>query len=151
MRRYAGLPRWLLIVPLLLGVGCIGMRAEPRRKPTPGHLGIIFKTVDEAAKAACAYVWKHEHRATRIEFCGVIYRDAEGIKAGLPVTNDEAGRCTGPFEPEGTEAEASYHNHKETEEFSFHDRTNPTLLSMYLCTPSGLVKRRTPDGTVIVK
>jgi len=111
----------------------------------------VFSTVDEAAKAGCAYIWNREWRAKRIEYCGVIYRDTQGIKAGLPETNWEEGHCLCPFEPPGTEAEACYHNHKQSEDFSFADRTNPTLLLVYLCTPEGFVKLRTPEGTVIVK
>jgi len=120
-------------------------------KRTRGHLGVIFKTVDEAARAACEYVWKNHPRATRIEYCGVIFRDAEGIKAGLPETNDLPGRCYRPLEPEGTTAEAGYHNHKQTDDFSAEDKSIVTELSLYLCTPEGLVKRLTPEGTVIVK
>jgi hypothetical protein len=139
---------------LTVALGCAGT-VEPRvgqeRKLTRGDLGLLFATLDEAAKAGCAYIWKNEWRAPRIEYCGVIYRDAEGIKAGLPETVGNAGNCILPLEPPGTEAEASYHNHKQSEEFSEPDRQNPTILSVYLCTPSGLVKRRTREGLVIVK
>ena len=140
---------------LLLTLGCAGTDAArggtELHKRTRGHLGIIFKTVDEAARAACEYVWKYHPRASRVEYCGVIYRDAEGIKAGLPETNDLSGHCFIPIEPEGATAEAGYHNHKQTEDFSARDKKSDTTLALYLCTPEGVVKRLTPEGTVIVK
>jgi hypothetical protein len=140
---------WLIV----LALGCAGVpeRPGPLHKPTRGDLGVLFQTVDEAALAGCDYIWRHYPLALHKEYCGVIYRDAEGIKAGLPETNDRAGYCYRPIEPTGTEAEAGYHNHKDTPEFSYDDRNNPTPLSMYLCTPSGIVKRRTAEGTVIVR
>src|SRR4051812_39620009 len=128
MLRLHELPAWTLAFTL----GCTGIAGsgtESRRKLTRGDLGVVFETADEAAKAGCTYIWKHEWRATRIEYCGVIYRDTEGIKAGFPETNWEAGRCSCPFEPPETTAKACYHNHKQSEEFSYADRTNPTLLS----------------------
>lgn len=146
-------PRLLTLLPLV-AFGCArpeALRPATERKPTRGDLGITFKTVDEAALAGCAYLWKHEPQATRFEYCGAIYRDREGIKAGLPETYNNPTGCTRPLAPPGTAPEAGFHNHRQSEEFSYDDRKNPTLLGMYLCTPIGLVKRRTPEGTVIVK
>jgi len=154
----AALPRsagyrcsWL--VPIILCCSGPWVKPQPPVGPkiTTGHLGIIFKTVDEAALAACAYVRKNKPMATEYEYCGVIYRDVEGIKAGLPMTDEKATRCERPLEPPGTTPEAGYHNHLQTSEFSSYDRRLITPLALYLCTPSGLVKKRTPEGTVIVK
>jgi hypothetical protein len=144
----------VLTALVLVTLGCERPAAlSPRTaaKPTRGDLGIAFKTVDEAALAGCAYLWKHEPRATRFEYCGAIYRDREGIKAGLPETYNNPTGCSRPLDPPGTVSEAGFHNHRQSEEFSYDDRVNSTLLGMYLCTPIGLVKRRTPEGTVIVK
>lgn len=140
---------------LLVALGCAQwsdpLRPGVRQKPTRGDLGIVFKTVDEAALSGCAYIWKNEPRATRYEYCGVIYRDAEGIKAGLPETSDMQGYCKGPSEPPGTDPQAGYHNHHDRGDFSRDDRKRVTGLTRYLCTPSGLVMRMTPKGLVIVK
>lgn len=76
------------------------LRPDVVAKPTRGRLGIIFKTVDEAAVGACNYIWRNEPRATEREFCGVIYRDSEGIKAGLPEMA-EATYCKMPLVPPG--------------------------------------------------
>lgn len=135
-------------------------RHAARRDPeiTRGDLGIIFKTEDEAALAACAHVWKSEPRAVEIEFCGVIYRDSEGIKAGLPVTYGRPTNCRRPVEPPGTEAKAGYHNHRVSSIFSIPDReygaADPayaTPLARYLCAPNQQVLRMTPEGMVTVK
>jgi hypothetical protein len=139
---------------LLLALGCAGPAGPSpgiAMNTTRGDLGVTFKTADEAALAGCAYLWAHEPQATRVEYCGAIYRDSEGIRAGLPETNNKATGCFRPLDPPGTIAEAGYHNHRQSEDFSFDDRKNTTVLGMYLCTPIGLVKRRTPEGTVIVK
>jgi hypothetical protein len=139
---------------LFFALGCAGPAVSspgPATKATRGDLGTAFRTADEAALAGCAYLWAHEPRATRVEYCGAIYRDSEGIKAGLPETNNKPTGCFRPLDPPGTIAEAGYHNHRQSEDFSREDRRNTTLLGMYLCTPLGLVKRRTPEGTVIVK
>jgi hypothetical protein len=139
---------------LLFALGCAGAAGSSpgvATNTTRGDLGVTFKTVDEAALAGCAYLWAHEPQAIRFEYCGAIYRDGEGIKAGLPETDNKPTGCYRPQDPPGAVPEAGYHNHRQSEDFSFDDRKNATLLGMYLCTPIGLVKRRTPEGTVIVK
>lgn len=139
---------------LLFALGCAGPAVQGSgvaTNVTRGDLGVTFQTVDEAALAGCAYLWAHEPQATRVEYCGAIYRDSEGIKAGLPETNNKATGCYRPLDPPGAIPEAGYHNHRQSEDLSPEDRKNSTLLGMYLCTPIGLVKRRTPEGTVIVK
>src|SRR5687767_6349370 len=88
------------------------------RDATPGHLGRTFSSTDEAAIAACEWLWSNEPLAAQWEFCGVVYRDADGIKAGQPVTKQRPGKCTIPLEPPGTSLEASYHNHRLTNVFS---------------------------------
>jgi len=146
----------------VLVLGCAGpqpgIRAEQDRKLTRGDLGVVFNTEDEAALAACAYLWKTEPRTVKWEFCGVIYRDSEGIKAGLPETNRLATYCRRPLEPPGSEEMAGYHNHRQSSDFSPEDRTYGATepgyaipLARYLCVPNGLVLRMTPEGTVIVK
>jgi hypothetical protein len=147
---------------LLFALGCAGVdpgvRPGVARRATRGDLGLIFKTEDAAALAACDYLWKNEPRATKFEYCGVIYRDPEGLKAGLPETDRQPTDCRRPLEPSGTEAKAGYHNHRQSSDFSSKDRmygaTEPgyaTPLARYLCAPNGLVLRMTPEGTVIVK
>jgi len=89
--------------------------------------------------------------ARRYEYCGVIYRDAEGIKAGLPETYGLTNYCKRPVEPPGTELQAGYHNHRETEWFSREDRALAGEVARYLCTPSGHVLKMTSEGTVIVR
>lgn len=146
----------------VLVLGCAGpqpgVRAEQDRKLTRGDLGVVFKTEDEAALAACAYLWRNEPRATAIEYCGVIYRDSEGIKAGLPETDRNPTDCLRPLEPPGTEAMAGYHNHRQSSDFSSKDRkygaTEPGYaipLARYLCALNRLVVRMTREGSVIVK
>jgi len=112
---------------------------------------MIFRSADEAAVAACAWVWKNKPDATRWEYCGVIFRDAEGIKAGLPETYESASYCKGPQEPEGAIAEAGYHNHLWTEEFSGEDRNLAGELARYLCTPGRHVKKMTSRGTEVIR
>lgn len=119
-------------------------------KPTRGDLGLTFKTDDQAAVAACAYLWKSEPKATRREFCGVIYRDSDGIKAGLPEIADET-YCIGPLPPPGTTPEAGYHNHTRRSDFSWYDRKYATALGRYLCAPNGLVMKLVGERTVVVK
>ena len=145
-----------------LVLGCAGpqpgVRLEGGRKATRGDLGIVFNTEDEAALAACAYLWRTEPQAVRWEFCGVIYRDSDGIKAGLPETDRQATNCRRPLKPPGTEEMAGYHNHRQSSDFSPEDRkygeAQPGYaipLARYLCVPNGLVLRMTHEGTVIVK
>jgi len=140
---------------LLLALGCAGpdLRGQtglPRRT-TRGDLGITFKTVDEAARAGCEYIWKHEPKAAELEYCGAIYRDAEGIKCGLPETSGSATRCRRPLDPPGTTPEGGYHDHRQTSTFSPDDRRQATELARYLCTPGGVVLKMTAEGEVIVK
>ena len=47
--------------------------------------------------------------------------------------------------------EGWYHSHRRSEEFSWLDRSHGFEIVRYLCTPLGLVKKLTPEGTVIVK
>src|SRR4051812_48244778 len=75
------------------------LRPGIRPKATRGDLGSLFKTVDEAAITGCAWLWAHDPKATRFEYCGVIYRDAEGLKASLPETYELTNYCKLPQEP----------------------------------------------------
>jgi len=158
--RYARLfhvrPAPTLLSLCLLSVfpGCAGsdldLQPKAKAKPSRGDLGVTFKTVDEAAKAGCAYIWNHEPGAMDREFCGAIWRDAEGIKAGLPEPGT-ATHCKRPLDPPGTTPEGGYHGHLRTSDFSRWDRLYATELARYLCTPGGVVLKMTAEGTVIVK
>jgi hypothetical protein len=124
---------------------------EPRdaiRDLTPADLGRTFSTTDEAAIAACEWLWANEPKATEWEYCGVIYRDGAGIKAGLPVTKQRPGKCTIPLEPPGTSLEGSYHNHRLTEVFSEMDLNTAIRLAQYLCTPKKQVLKHQPGREV---
>jgi hypothetical protein len=138
---------------LLLSVGCVEpegvLRPDVVPSQTRGDLGRTFKSVDEAAIAGCAYIWDHEPKATRREFCGAIYRDREGIRAGLPEIGEE-GYCRRPLDPPGTSPESGYHNHKQTPGFSWYDKKYASQLGRYLCAPGGLVKKLMPDGGEVI-
>jgi hypothetical protein len=119
---------------------------------TPGDLGRTFETTDEAAVAVCNWLWQNEPNAKHWEFCGVIFRDAQGLKAGLPVTGRRSGRCTLPFEPENATTEGTYHSHLATNEFSVIDLQTSWKVAHYLCAPDGTVlKYQVGRGTERVK
>ena len=145
-------PVWILLGGV--GAGCTGLAYERRANSSQGDLEGTFKTVDEAALAGCNYIWKHEPTALQYEFCGTIYRSAEGIKATLPGTNGDATHCRPPPAPGGTTSEGFLHSDLQGGDFSGPDREIGRALSplaIYLCTPGGLVKKMTPEGMVIVK
>jgi len=83
----------------------------------------------------------------------VIFRDDEGIKAGLPVPlNPTIRTCRRPRPPEGAKAMADYHSHVDTSEFSEFDMTRRfDMLAHYLCAPNGLVRKMTREGSVILR
>jgi hypothetical protein len=92
--------------------------------------------------------------ALEYEFCGAIYRVTDGFKATLPGTIRDTNHCRPPPVPEGTVREAVLHSHLQGESFSTPDREIGRQLSslvLYLCTPTGLVKRMTPEGMMIVR
>ena len=140
----------VLMPVLALGLACAGSELATRKprelrlkpgdgvkQPTPGDLGKVFHNVDEAALAACDWLWKNKPGAHVVEYCGVIFQDVQGIKAGLPVPNGNTGNCTIPLEPPGTTSRGDYHSHLVTEEFSDVDTNTRDELAHYLCSPSG--------------
>ena len=125
--------------------------ASPTLLPPDLSIQQVFKTDDEAAKGACAWLWKSEPKAERFEYRGFIIRDAEGIKATVPVTEGRASRCLRPPDPPGVVVNGFYHSHRMNNDFSNQDRTYGFEIARYLCAPNKLVKKLTPEGTVIVK
>lgn len=110
--------------------------ADAIQVPTPGDLGRIFASVDEAAIAACEWLWEHEPAARQAEFCGVIFQGVDGLRAGLPVTRGNPGTCTTPLVPPNTKLAGKFHNHLLTEDFSEIDRQTRLAVAQYLWSPS---------------
>lgn len=131
--------------------------AVPAAPPTSANdTGTSYPELNEAAKAACKYIWDHEPSALRFEYCGVLFRDQAGeIRVGLPMTQRDPTHCW-PDEPAGNvELLGRYHSHRINAEPSIDDRRiaqgYPTL-GHYLCSPSGMVRRfSVTEGTVIVR
>jgi len=112
----------------------------------------VFNTDDDAAKAACAWLRNNEPKSERFEYCGFIVHTTEGYRATVPMTIREPTRCPRPVSgaPEETVA-GWYHSHLVTNEFSTTDKSHGFAVASYLCAPNRLVKKLTPEGTVIVK
>jgi len=155
----------LLPVPLLLLASCAvtapsierrgiftPLPKDAVRPETTGSTGKLFTSGDEAATQACAWLWTNIPKARQWEYCGAIYQDPEGIKAGIPVTRQQPGKCTVPLEPSGTKMVGEYHNHRLTEVFSEVDVPSKWAIGHYLCTPSGgVLKYTAEEGTVKLK
>src|SRR5687768_12535924 len=93
-----------------------------------GDIGTTFTELNEAAKAACKWIWDRAPYRDRYEYCGAIYRDADGIRVGLPMTEKRPTRCgspSGPPEaPPDTLLLAKYHSHRILQEPSSRDQQN---------------------------
>jgi len=112
----------------------------------------VFRTDDEAAKAACRWLWENEPKAREFEYCGFILLAPDGYKATVPMTRREQSRCPRPSQgPPGETVAGWYHSHRVLNEFSPTDRSHGLAIALYLCAPNELVKKLTPEGTVIVK
>lgn len=130
--------------------------APPAQTAAP-DIGPTFNDLNEAAKAGCQWIWDHESKAKKWEYCGALYRDAEGIRVGLPITR-HGGTCGSPDGPPEAPEEArllgKFHSHRFTPEPSFDDlkiaREYP-FLAHFLCSPSRIVRRFSAEGTVIVR
>lgn len=143
----------------LIAIGCA--QAWHEREPAgaarsllPPDLSIeqVFVTDDEAAKAACAWLWRNEPKALQFEYCGFVFRVEGGFTVSVPVTIREATKCPRPvLGPPGATVAGWYHSHRITGEFSGPDKSHGFAIATYLCAPSGLVKKLTAEGTVIVK
>lgn len=123
----------------------------PSLLPPDRSIQQVFKSDDEAAKAACTWLWRNEPKAKRFEYCGFIVRDSEGIKATLPETTRREGQCNRPDDPPGVTVDGWYHSHRWTSDFSWWDKQHGLAIGLYLCAPGELVKKLTSEGTVIVK
>jgi proteasome lid subunit RPN8/RPN11 len=143
------------------GIACVACAAAPptpqAHSPSP-DLGIAFNELNEAAKAGCEWLWKHEPNAQRWEYCGALYKDKDGIRVTRPMTvyGGSCGSPRGPpHVPEGTQLLGKYHSHRLTPEPSFQDRQIAAAypsLGHFLCAPSGIVRRfSAAEGTVIVR
>lgn len=142
----------------LLCAGCAPGRTAGRERagtglsllPPDRSLEQVFKTDDEAAKAACAWLWKNELKAQEFEYCGFILLEAGGYKATVPMTIHEPTRCPRPTP--GPPGETGwYHSHRAGTEFSGPDKSHGFAIATYLCAPNRMVKKLTPEGTVIVR
>jgi proteasome lid subunit RPN8/RPN11 len=129
----------------------------PTARDARADIGSTFTELNAAARAACQWVWEHEPRAKDMEYCGALYRDEDGIRVGLPMTRGR-GTCGSPdgepSAPEGTKLLGKYHSHRFMPEPSPPDvelaKEFPSL-GHFLCAPSGIVRRFSAEGTVIVK
>jgi proteasome lid subunit RPN8/RPN11 len=147
---------WLFAVGLTIA-GCISKKPMPLA--TGGlDIGISFDDLNEAAKAGCRWIWDHNPRAKDDwEYCGALYQDGDAIRVGLPMT-EEGGSCGSPsgppHAPSGTKLLGKYHSHRFTSEPSDLDMRNARKypsLGHFLCSPSGIVRRFSAKGTVILK
>lgn len=112
---------------------------------TTGDIGEAFATVDEAAMAACQWLWKNVTDARRVEFAGCLYRTLAGeIRAGLPATKDDPGFCLTPLPPAGTQFVGDYHNHTTALSFSALDLNTKQKTPFYLCVPDESVLKHDP-------
>ena len=112
----------------------------------------VFNTCDEAATAACTWLRNNEPNAQRFEYCGFVVVAAGGYRATVPMTIREPTRCPRPASGTPGETVAGwYHGHLVTNDFSVTDKSHGVAIASYLCAPNGLVKKLTPEGTVIVK
>jgi len=62
-----------------------------------------------------------------------------------------SSQCNRPADPPGVIVKGWYHSHRLSEEFSSIDKQHGLEVALYPVRPSGLVKKLTPEGTVIVK
>jgi len=143
----------------LIAFGCAAGRRDRERAgtapsllPADHSIEQVFGSDDEAAKAACAWLWKNEPKALQFEYCGYIFRLEAGFTASVPETVREATQCPRPMPgPPGATVAGWYHSHRITSDFSGPDKSHGLAIATYLCAPTGLVKKLTPEGTVIVK
>jgi hypothetical protein len=130
--------------------GCAGARVEP---PTAS----ISSELDEAAVSACNWLWAHQPEAKTWEYCGVLYRDEAGaeIRFGLPQRGSRPWQCRPLDPPPPAIPLGRYHNHRFGSEPSSTDRAiakAETVLSHFLCGPSGIVRRfSAKEGTVNIR
>src|SRR5688572_16150733 len=88
---------------LYLALGLLGCRSPTTSvpylgasKPVTAELPASFRTVDEAAAAACDEIHKNHPRA-RFEFSGCIYRAGAEIRVSLPEASAATGFCMVPI------------------------------------------------------
>ncbi|HEY8206027.1 MAG TPA: hypothetical protein VIG99_01005 [Myxococcaceae bacterium] len=139
------------------GLAIAGCSTSQRVAPSGPDTGVAFTELNEAAKAACQWIWDHEPKAQIWEYCGTLYEGEGGIRVGLPITQN-GGKCGTaygpPLPPDGAKLLGRYHSHRFTAEPSIRDLTiaerYPTI-GHFLCAPSRIVRRfGTKEGTVIV-
>lgn len=133
-------------------------RGQPAGAPHfEGDTGASYSELDEAAVAACQWLWSHEPDAKTHEYCGVLYRDGneDEIHVGLPERGDQAYSCLPSAPPKSAVMLGRYHNHRFGAEPSGPDRAIARALPAlghYLCGPSGIVRRiSAKEGTVNVR
>jgi hypothetical protein len=112
---------------------------------TTGDIGEAYPSVDDAAIAACRWLWKNVPEARRAEFAGCLYRTSAGeIRVGLPATKGDPGFCMTPRPPAGTELVGDYHNHTTVLTFSELDLNTRQRTPFYLCVPDESVLKHDP-------
>jgi hypothetical protein len=130
---------------------------QNRSDTSKGDTGVSYSDLDEAAVAACQWIWSHKPEARTHEYCGVLYRDGngDGIHVGLPQPGKKAYSCLPSDPPEPAVMLGRYHNHRFGAEPSGRDRDIAKALPSlghYLCGPSGIVRRiSAKEGTVNVR
>lgn len=145
-------PHFTLVAAVMCG--CAG---RPPQRPIPrltgeippstrGRLDGVFSSVDEAAAAACAWLWLHVPEAKRFEYAGCLYRTPEGIYAGLPETKRDLGFCVPPRPPAGAALVGDYHGHTTRVTFSPSDLNTKQKTPLYLCAPDGSVLKHDPQS-----
>jgi len=150
----------LAVVAATRFAGCAGTQTTSPASPGVRHLGdagACQADVDEAAVAACGWLWENRPEAKEWEYCGVLYLDEKtgDILVGLPERGSRPWQCFPADPPAGTILLGRYHNHRFTLEPSSVDRRIAAAepqLSNYVCGPSGAVRRFGPrEGSVNVR
>ena len=148
------------LIGAVAGMAFAACASAPQAKAPGGarvDIGITFEDLNEAAKAACQWIWDHEPKAQKWEYCGALYEGEDGIRVTIPITmyGGTCGSPAGPpHAPEGTLLLGKYHSHRFEPEPSGGDlriaKKYPSL-GLFLCAPSRIVRRFSTEGTVIVK
>jgi len=151
------------IVPVLAVArfsDCVGsgvQSPEPSPVPYARDAGVSQSELDEAAVAACKWLWDNVPEAKTWEHCGVLFMDeaGQGVRVGLPERGKFPYQCLPADPPQGTVLLGRYHNHRFGAEPSSTDRriarSEPSL-GHYLCGPSGIVRRfSAKEGMVNVR
>lgn len=142
--------RLLVLLPLAACATQGPVRTVPHAPPRQarGDIGRTFATVDEAALAACDYIWANHPLRVKYEHGTCIYTENKLIKVALPETVYDPGFCRTPEPPLGAILVGEVHSHTSREAFSDTDTTTRRKIPQYICTPSGAVYRREVSGEI---